>query len=242
MPTVISPVPTAEGFVIGSDGRSCSREGSRISDDTQKIFAVDQAEARLAFGIYGKADFGLAADRVLFSFKDEVPRAIQRITGTWWEFISALTREVVGSLNGIRSQFANELSPKCETCVVIGGFYQGHQKLAHIGFKHLAPATTGEPYHYPDGWSFPFGSLKVIELLHNGDQRFKNYAIPSRIGLQTIQEGIERVRKDILIHYSPEARALDPAICSTIGGRIQIATVTATDGFRWVPGFEAINC
>ena len=56
--------------------------------------------------------------------------------------------------------------------------------------------------------------------------------------LETLQQGIDRVHKDILLHYDPEARELDEKACSHIGGRVQIATVTFAEGFKWVPGFE----
>ena len=53
MPTVISSVPTDEGFVIGSDGRACGPDGQVQSDDVRKIFAVDFPGVRLAYGIFG---------------------------------------------------------------------------------------------------------------------------------------------------------------------------------------------
>jgi hypothetical protein len=55
--------------------------------------------------------------------------------------------------------------------------------------------------------------------------------------LETLQQGIDRVHRDILLHYDPEARKIDEKACSHIGGRVQIATVTLSNGFKWVPGF-----
>ena len=37
---------------------------------------------------------------------------------------------------------------------------------------------------------------------------------------------------------SPQGRRLDPERCNEIGGHTQIATITRTRGFRWVPGHK----
>src|ERR1035438_2638703 len=58
MPTVISAVPTLEGFVIGSDGRSCGPDGEIKSDDVQKVFPVDSLGGRLVYALVGVTTFG----------------------------------------------------------------------------------------------------------------------------------------------------------------------------------------
>lgn len=53
--------------------------------------------------------------------------------------------------------------------------------------------------------------------------------------------GIERVKKDILAHYDPEAIKIDETLRCTVGGRVQIATVTLSSSFQWVPGYEPLS-
>jgi|ERR1017187_150748 hypothetical protein len=240
MPTVISSVPTAEGFVIGSDGRSRGPDSEVISDEVQKIFPINKPGIRLAYGIFGTAKFGTETNNILFDFETEIPLAIERMgkLRNWWEFLSSLAKSLTESLDTQRAEYGNELDPERGTTITMGGFYGRFQKLGHITFNYKEQHTEGEPHNYPPAFSFPWGSIKLFDLLNEGDQRLAKFAQPSRVGLNTLRDGIERVRKDILMHYDPEARKLDEAVCLGIGGLVQIATVTFADGFRWVSGFE----
>ena len=76
------------------------------------------------------------------------------------------------------------------------------------------------------------------ELLNSGDARFAKYISPPREGIPTLSVGIERVRNDILANFDPDAYKIDETIRWRVGGRVQIATITISDGFRRVPGFE----
>lgn len=241
MPTVISSVPTAEGFVIGSDGRACGLDNEIVSDEVQKIFAVEKPGVRLAYGLFGTAKIGNEIDGILFDFESQVPRAIEQIGNprNWWEFLSALAKELTNALRKVRVGLRNELDPESMTVITMGGFYGRFLKLGDIQFCYRDADTDGEPRNYQQGFSFPWGSIKLFDLMNDGDPRFAQYAQPSRVGLRTLADGVERVRKDVLLHYDSEARRLDEKVCPRIGGRIQIATVTFADGFRWVPGFES---
>ena len=39
---------------------------------------------------------------------------------------------------------------------------------------------------------------------------------------------------------SPQGARIDHK-CRSIGGRIHVATITSTEGFQWVPGYEPVN-
>jgi hypothetical protein len=240
MPTVISSAPTAEGFVIGSDGRACGLDNEIVRDEVRKIFAVEKPGIRLAYGLFGTAKIGNEIDGILFDFEGQVSRAIGQIGSprNWWEFLSALAKELTDALKKVRVGLRNELDPESMTVITMGGFYGRFLKLGDIRFCYRDADNDGEARNYQQGFSFPWGSIKLFDLMNDCDKRFAQYAQPSRVGLRTLADGIERVRKDILLHYDPEARKLDEEVCSHIGGRVQIATVTFADGFKWVPGFE----
>jgi hypothetical protein len=242
MPSVISSVPTNEGFVIGSDGRSCGPEDQVISDTVQKIFPFQKSGIRLAYGMFGTARIGLDANNILFDFHVEIPLAMERASSArnWWEFLSLLTKHLTESLDRTRAQFPSDLDPDSLTTVTMGGFYGKFLKLGHIQFNHKEH-TEAEPHNYATGFSFPWGSIPLFELLNSGDPRFAAYANPKRVGLKTLADGVERVHKDILLHYDPEARKIDEKTCSHVGGLVQIATLTFADGFKWVPGFEPVE-
>jgi hypothetical protein len=240
MPTAISAVPTLEGLVIGSDGRCCGLDNEIKSDEVQKIFPIDQPGAKLAYALIGEVKFGQSDVGTLFDFGIEIVCSLQHIglpEGPR-QYMGRLAVDLRKKFNVARGILKLEPPEGSQTTVVVGGFYGETQRLGYIALTHGPCRTEEETYDFPPGGSFPFGSIKLIELMRNGDPRFAKYAQPSRIGMKSLRDGIERVRQDILIHYDPEASKVDEKACSHIGGRVQIATVTLTDGFRWVPGFE----
>jgi hypothetical protein len=244
MSTVVSSVPTAEGFVIGSDGRN-SRSDPRevISDDAQKIFSIDRRGMKLAYGLSGTIRIGDHASNVTVNLEAEILRAIEKIgrRTNWPSYLNALATALEQSINKARLASKQTLAAPLSTTISIGGFFEKSQELGHIRFEHGIQHTEADPQSYPPGFCFPgVGSLKVFELLDSGDSRFAQYIDPPRFGLKTLQAGIKRVRNDILAHYDAEAHKLDEENCWAIGGRVQIATVTRSDGLRWVPGFEPV--
>jgi hypothetical protein len=244
MSTAISAVPTLEGLVIGSDSRSCGLEDEIKSDRVRKIFPIDQPGAKLAYALMGEVTFRQSDVGTLFDFGIELPYSVQHLAAKLGppegphEYMTHLAASLRKKFNMAREALKLEPTQGSQTTVVIGGFYGKIQRLGYIALTHGPSCTEEEVYNFPPGGSFPFGSIKLIELMHAEDPRFAKYAKPSRIGLKTLPDGVERVRKDILIHYDPEGSKVDAKTCAHIGGPVQIATVTFADGFRWVPGFE----
>src|SRR5580700_3187858 len=68
--TVITWFRTVEGFVVGSDGRNSDAETRQIvSDDTQKIFPIEQPPGlRLAYALAGTISMGQGPGRIMFDF------------------------------------------------------------------------------------------------------------------------------------------------------------------------------
>lgn len=245
MATVISAVRTAEGFVIGSDGRkSTSDDPPKIlSDDTQKIFPLVRSGLRLAYGLFGTIRMGESADDVTFDFEPAIVRAAENVgrRSTWPKYLAALAITLDKSLSAARSAKNLPFAKPDGTIIAIGGYFGTSQVCGHIRFEHEMNATKIEHHNYQPGFSFPWGHPKVLGLVDGGDVRFATYADPPRHEIVTLAGGIKRVRNDILAHYDPEAFKVDEGLRWRVGGRVQIVTVTSSDGFQWVPGFEPVR-
>lgn len=244
MSTVISSVPTAEGFVIGSDGRKTGpNPQEKLSDDTQKIFSLDRRGMKLAYGLFGTITLGESRDNILWNIESEFVRAVEQIgsRSRWSNYLEALTTALYNSLNAARTATKLTLPNETGTTICIGGYFGKSQQHGHIRFEHGIHQSQAESHNDPPGFSFPWGNQSVLDLLNGGDTRFAKYSQPKRIGLLNLSDGIERVRNDILAHYDAEAFKLDETIRWNIGGRVQIATITLSDGFQWVKGHEPIQ-
>lgn len=245
MSTVISFLRTPEGFVIASDGRDTSSQSRAVlSDEAQKIYPIECPGIHLAYGLAGAVRIGRNEADVTFDFKLNLELIMKKVGDkkppNWWEYLSAVTRDLNESLCLARQISPAPFAEGLETWIFIGGFYGKHQKCAHLRFLHGASETEGEPFNHPPGFNPPFGSPKIMELVNSEDPRFLQYATPKRERVSTLLAGIERTRKDVLAHYDPEALKVDEEGCWRIGGRVQIATITKSKGFEWVEGFEPV--
>jgi hypothetical protein len=238
--STISIFNTAEGFALASDGRSSDTDGRTLTEDAQKIFPIGGLGTHLAYARAGTIRIGDATDRVLFDFdiatanvsRDCVP------SGNWFEYLNAMATSLTNQLNDVRSTSVCSLNEPLETWLFVCGFYGRNWKCAHVIFRHAANSTEATPYLHPPGFNHPFGSGKVLELVDSGDRRFRQYSEPPRNRIVTLAQAIERTRNDVRAQCDPEAMTVDELTCRGIGGRIQMATITTSHGFRWVTGFE----
>lgn len=197
----------------------------------------------MAYGLAGDVKIGESEDKVLFDFESEIVHSIDRIgrKTVWSNYLSALASTLERDINDLRARSGQTLANEMSTTISLGGFFERSQKLGHIRFEHGIHSTVAKVETYPDGFSFPIGTEKLFELMNDGDERFAKYRKPPRTGLTSLVAGIERVRNDIIVHYDTEAIKIDETIVWRIGGRVQIATITLSDGFQWVPGFEPVH-
>jgi hypothetical protein len=197
----------------------------------------------LAYGLSGTITIGEATDKVAFDFEPGMIRAVQQVgsRSNFRTYIDALAQTINKLVNVARDASKQTLAAETSTTIFIGGFFGKSQGFGHMEFTHGIERTEATAYNHPRGLSLPLGSAEVFELLNSGDARFAKYSHPRRGGITSLAEGIERVRNDILAHYDAEAFKLDETIRWRIGGRVQIATVTLSNGFQWVPGYEAAN-
>lgn len=145
--TAISRISTPEGFVIASDSRKTTNR-SEIVDGCAKIFPIERADARLAYGLAGATTITRGDGPVVFDFQKETAQAVEYLSEakmkTWWDFLEALRECVIAPLNESRIKFAWNPSEAEETEIFIGGFFGKHPKCAKISFQHGIESTEAE--------------------------------------------------------------------------------------------------
>lgn len=243
MATAVIWFRTAEGFAIGSDGRVMDGDTNAvITDEAQKIFCVKQARIWLAYGLAGTVRVGDEAG-IIYDFEPEAAQAFELMRSdnrrrNWYEYLLAVSATMRDGLNRVRR---GPIKNATQTWIFVGGFYENLMKSAHLLFTHGPAATEVDVHTHPPNFTFgPFGSGQIFELVDSDDPRFIQYSQPKRKAVSNLATAIERIEKDIRAHCDPAALAVDEITCRGIGGRVQIATVTA-EGFRWVRGFEAAS-
>jgi hypothetical protein len=243
MSTIIVTYRTAEGFVIASDGRNSNPETGEIhSDEAQKIFPIERLNAHLALALAGTIRLGENAGNVVFDFESAAKSTARELADIrlkdWWSYVSEFAAEIDGPLSAARTRCNAALNKSTDTRIFIGGFWGDKIKSADIHFAHGITITETEPRLHPPEFDVPFGSGRVFEFIEREDARFARYSRPKRGDIRSLSAAIDRAKNDVLAHCDPEALKIDEETCRGIGGRVQIATVTFSEGFRWVPGFE----
>lgn len=238
--STISIFNTAEGFALASDGRSSDTESKTLTENAQKIFPIGSLGTHMAYALAGTIRIGDVADRVLFDFDIATANVSRnrKPSGNWFDYLNAMAASLTNQLNDVRSASACSLNEPLETWLFVCGFYGKNRKSAHVIFRHGTNSTEANPYPHPPGFNHPFGSGKVLELVDNRDLRSRQYSEPPRDRIVTLAQAIERTRNDVRAQCDSEAMTVDELTCRGIGGRIQIATITISHGFSWVPGFE----
>jgi hypothetical protein len=239
MSTILLAIRTPEGVVLASDGRKCGNEpGVILSEDVQKIFPVQQfTSGCLAYGLAGTIKLGNSSD-IAFDFGVETALETERLAienpANWWDFIKELTDGLEKAIKAKR----RALNQAEVSYVLIGGVYGRHVKSAHIVFSHGVDSTEVEPVLHQPGQNPKFGSLEIFNLIDRQNSYFSKYSEPRRENVRTVPQAVDRALADIQAHCDPEALKADEKTCKTIGGRIQIATITFSGGFKWVSGYE----
>jgi hypothetical protein len=260
--TAIATAYTAEGFVIGSDGRK-SVAGTPIvgqpllhpTDDAQKIFAIASPRLNLSYGISGfvrnqAKSFSMIDEcaKLLTLVANEEPDCYQCVA----EFARRLKLILIdGVRSGLLEPFKeHENAPNQEkrtvSRIILAGYFGSEAclKRARISISRkedemLAHEVESTGSTKP-GENFATGSDVVPRLAIDGDARFAAYAPYLLKAPKTLQAAFEYVKAYIECCSDSEAASLDPC-CKIIGGRVQIARITPIHGFEWFPGFEAVS-
>lgn len=264
MPTAIIAAHTVQGFFIAADGRSRRDDGGVLRvlrEDQQKIFPICDDHARFAFAVTGTAQFtseGNDTD-IVFDFVSGTHTAADELRSTpcldALDYCNRLAQKTSESLErsvvnarqaGKRVSYPSDQGESGDliallflcgyhhdtSCGIIFRFFHRNQRLAR-------PETIGRLVI--GGWTIS-GSGGVSRLLYDtNDARFTQFRSTHPAGNRSFEEWSAIARNYVSACESPAGLAVDPHLAPGIGGRVHAATVTAADGFRWVPGMEPIT-
>ena len=253
--TAIIRTLTLEGYALAADGRSTGRvDGAILTDSAQKIFPVETTNGTVAYCVCGTVNV-ISDDRsrVVVDIAEEIRKSAEsltgRRTGSLAGYVTRLFRPVCKALRdayerGEFSQFASQPTSAYERGetilhVYFHGYRDGYPssvvaRLYHKNGKLAESEIVPErlcPYHFVDS---PVPRIGRIVLEGKEEPLLAAYRQPDiEMTTCTLNLAIERSRAFIAAHTDPEAIAIDP-LCSKVGGHMHIATITRSEGFKWV--------
>ena len=236
MSTSIISIYTGQGFMVAADGRKRNTDTTLIvSDDTQKIFPIEQPGRHLVYAISGTGELTHpgSAD-VVFDFAKELEVAVNALTDqkldSLWHYADALSKAFRHLPGTAKAAIKGDEPP---TIIYLNGYYGNRPKRAQITLFHdgQAPEVSTRPITrgFPDGLG---SQLIAHDLLTYDVLANKCLTDPDSISLS---DAIEIAKRWMSAHSAPEAVSIDP-MCASIGGRVLISTITPANGFSWVQG------
>jgi hypothetical protein len=254
--TAIGRIYTLEGFAVAADGRkSRSADNSAVIDTAQKIFALNDSHISIAYTFAGTV--GLTPDdnpdEATFDFIIETRKALATICAdiprTLKEFVVKLSSEIVRSLRDAKSANAFQSYPEGPlgsevpdshiiAHILIDGYYRGSPGRVNATFVHKNQELLATEVNQVnlDYVMTGYGSEVIVNLLYCiEDGWISKYRIsPQNSATLTLKEGIERVKGYVAACSDMRALELDREHCAAIGGHLHLATITPSDGFKWI--------
>ncbi len=261
MPTAFVSLHTTDGFVIASDGRVRDHENKVLALEAQKLFPIPGRQ--LVFGIMGISSFSVDSQAGLIDFPSAITERANEIGTKDYSSVSSYALSLCGGAylplkrakqeNRLDNDFPEE--PRMRVSgragyviahVFMWGYHHGPCDV-QVLFRHENQVLSGLEASQlgvvdPNASWCVCGSKVINDILCDPrDQRFSAYRIApmTKRGKPTMAEGIEIAKRYVAACDTTEARLLDPT-CEGIGGRVQIATITPSQGVRWVEGHEPV--
>jgi hypothetical protein len=235
MSTSIISIYTREGFVVAADGRKYNTDTKRVvSDDTQKIFPIEQPGRELVYAISGTVELTEPGSaEVVFDFAKEINLVVNGLANerldSLWHYAEALSKALV-NLPVVSGALAGDELP---TVIYLNGYYGNRPKRAQITLFHDGQVPEVSTRSLTPGFPDGLGSQLIAHNLLRYDLVANRcLSNPDSINLA---DAVEIAKSWMAAHSAPEAVSVDPA-CVSIGGTVLISTITSTDGFRWVQG------
>jgi hypothetical protein len=253
MPTAILRAYATDGFVLAADGLEVDETNKEEKKkDLQKIFSVGKMAAYCMTGITLRGD-RREVDRktISFNFCSQFAEQIRsaNVSGfpSLYEYLRHIGTAVNERLIAECRQHEYIHLPDREhiVSVFMDGYHNGKPERVCASFdrKGDVPTVTFEDEGANVG-SWRYGSPKIAALV-DGDSPFrKQYAFDlpakSKQKSEDLNSFIRQAWTYIKACSGEEAkRRIDPENCLAVGGRIHIATITKSEGFKLVKGFEA---
>jgi hypothetical protein len=233
----------------------------------QKIFDVSGIDRHVACAFIGMATlFNDAGDETAFDFTDQVVKAAEAIRSRpsrdMNDFASQICQLVQERLASVKQRggFSRYPSPqparfgesgRTIVRIYLDGYFTGQPFRAGIRFYHVDQELAwGWTPHDLSRWykTALSGLLRVGSLLfETEDPRLDKYRttacklVASRYKnpdtVVAMADAIDAARNFIAACSDPVAVEIEGENYQPIGGRIHIATITAKDGFQWVPEY-----
>jgi hypothetical protein len=250
---------TRDGVVLASDGRSSDEQTGEIKSDTvQKIFQIGGPGRRLAYAMTGALKLGAPGEQAAsLDLALEVRRAVESFSKTKTKnlvtYVSKLAETVARAVQDANKSGRIEklpILPQPERQnesghtilrMIVAGYCDGvpdfvEARIFHENGVIRAPQVRRQELELAWMSGVPEVSRQLFD---ESDPRFQTYrpSVP-KDRPATLPEVIEMAGQYITACGSPEARAINPTVSRGIGGRTVIATISPTEGFQWVKGFE----
>lgn len=269
MATGIIAASTPAGFFLAADGLSYGDDNgvfTIISKQQQKIFEITDERARFAFAVTGTAAFTADDDnKIIFNFNEVIHRAADALKpfkfqdATYYcdrlaRTVNRMLRESVlaAKASGQKVTLPDNPDPDGQgrsmiALLFICGFYLQTSCYVALEFFHRG-GKLEKPIAVLRVNLHRFiasGSGVVSNRLYSSNDaefsQFRRHSVAHPLTLSF--EQLAEVAKDyVAACQSPQGLAVDPVFCPRIAGHVHAASVTLTDGFRWVPGFEPLLC
>ncbi len=255
--TAIVRTLTREGFVLAADGRNSEAIGGAvISDSVQKLFPIKTLIGSFAYSIAGTINV-ITDDgtEVAVNLIDEVRKSAESLatqkTKNLVGYAVRLCRPVCRALEDARKLGRFSRYPSYQPSVpsergntimrlCIDGFREGYPSSVAIRLFHENDRLCEPEIMTETNYVGLHRALAPVRLIGSilweaeGDPRLAAYKGPQILPKDiTLQDAIDRSRSYIQAHSDPEAIAIDDD-CRSVGGHIHIATITPSEGFRWI--------
>lgn len=246
--TAIIRIFTPDGFVVAADGRKLDpRNGTVESDEVQKIFPLRHVSGLVAASICGIG--GLALDGgITLDLRSVLCNAAIAVQSRNAFDLHAYANLLVAEIDPLVRSFQSTTIPTSRdtgTSLLLDGLLYGMPARETITITY---GSTGTDVRTVQEWPLlsvkGYVSEKIWQMLCDDSSEIAGWLSPYRSVYRrlktprTLTEATELAVAIIKAHCEPEAGAIDPEFCRTIGGRIHIGTLTPARGFEWVSGFE----
>lgn len=257
MPTAIARMYSKEGFAVAADGRGSRADGRGSNiENAQKIFPINDAEKSLAYTFAGMVQFFSEdnPDKSVFDFVTETEKAVRSVgigtASSAVEFVQQLCVPLEAKLRSVVTANGGAAFPTNEPIAERPGVYQ----IAHIffdGYFQGIPRQMLATFLHQNqcllktetSWNTPvpnvlsgYGSKIVFDLVGGREDGWAaSYRTqPREPQALSLKEAETSVRNYVAACCDSRAMEVDPEHCWAIGGHIHIATITKSDGFKWV--------
>jgi hypothetical protein len=224
----------------------------------QKIFPIEERQNRrvLAYALAGAVDIPDANGVSIFNFAQEFFDALPKLAKMPIADLPSYAVQLAGLVNerlllerqsGTISRYPTVAGyPGLIVRAAFLGYYKDMGCLAQLIFHHdnqilCSPSLTKMEVGPTDFEVVSGAKFINRKIFKSKDLRFSKYRTPSvRKGIppSKLSEATELVRNYIQACIDNQRRDEE---CSMIGGRVHIATITPTEGFKWVEGFAPMH-